>query len=143
VEQDVSDQAVSTDEKPKPEHLFKPGNNANPKGRPKGSRNKLGEAFLSALHADFEEHGVAVIAQVRTEKPDAYLKVVASILPQKLEIEHVDNLTDDERRSRIRDIAEQLGAVVNLGLVAGVGATSGGREAIAGSDEASPVQTLQ
>ena len=37
----------------KPPHRFGPGNNANPAGRPKGSRNKLGEEFICALHADF------------------------------------------------------------------------------------------
>ena len=36
------------------------GNNGST-GRPKGSRNKLGEAFLEAMHADFEQHGVEVI----------------------------------------------------------------------------------
>src|SRR5258706_14779714 len=35
-------------------HKWQPGVSANPKGRPKGSRNKLGEAFLSDLQADWE-----------------------------------------------------------------------------------------
>jgi hypothetical protein len=60
---------------------FRPGN----PGRPKGSRNKLGEAFIAAMYADFQEHGVDVIEAVRTEKPDQYLKVVASILPKEIE----------------------------------------------------------
>jgi hypothetical protein len=38
---------------------FKSGN----PGRPKGSRNKLGEAFLDALHADWQEHGTEAIAR--------------------------------------------------------------------------------
>lgn len=136
-------QPISNGEETKRTTLFKPGNNANPTGRPKGSRNKLGEVFIQALYNDFQDHGAGVIEKVRTEKPDAYLKVVASILPQKLEIERTDGLTDDERRSRIREIAEQLGAVVNLGLVAGVGEASGRREEIARPDEDQPVQTLQ
>lgn len=138
--------AISTAEKPQPKVIgkpFEPGNNANPNGRPKGSRNKLGETFIQALYDDFQEHGPSVIETVRTEKPDAYLKVVASILPQKLEIEHIDNLTDDQRRSRIREIAEQLGAVVNLGLVAGAAGASVSREAGAGQDETQALQTLQ
>jgi hypothetical protein len=35
----------------------KPGN----PGRPKGSRNKLGEAFIQALAEDFERHGAEAI----------------------------------------------------------------------------------
>lgn len=75
---------------PPVEHRFKPGN----PGRPKGSRNKLGEAFIEALHDDFKEHGAKTIEAVRIEKPDQYLKVVASIIPQ--EVNHkVDDLNDD------------------------------------------------
>ena len=38
-------------------HRFQPRN----PGRPKGSRNKLGEDFIAALAADFAEHGKCVI----------------------------------------------------------------------------------
>lgn len=73
-----------------PAHLrddlkFKPGQVANPAGRPKGARSKLGTAFLESMLSDFEKHGETVIAQVRETKPDQYLKVVASILPKEIE----------------------------------------------------------
>ena len=45
-----------------------PGESGNPRGRPLGSRNKLSEKFILALHDDFEEHGSAVIQQVRQER---------------------------------------------------------------------------
>ncbi len=65
---------------------WKPGESGNPAGRPKGARNKLGEEFLEALRDDFLAHGAGAIEQTRIEKPDAYLKVIASILPKQLEI---------------------------------------------------------
>lgn len=93
------------------EHAFKPGQIGNPAGRPKGARNKLGEAFVEALQEDFEEHGREAIQKVRAEKPDQYLKVIASLLPKDVNLNITDNaedLTDDEIRSRIRDLAGQL-----------------------------------
>lgn len=77
---------------------WKPGQSGNPTGRPRGSRNKLGTAFIEALHDDFHEHGVAVIEEVRKERPHEYLKVVASLLPKELHVKDVsiDDLTDDE-----------------------------------------------
>lgn len=77
---------------------WKPGQSGNPAGRPKGSRGKLGEAFLEAMHADFIEHGKGVIETVRLEKPDQYLKVVASILPKQMDlnVNVLDGVSDDE-----------------------------------------------
>jgi hypothetical protein len=94
-----------------PAHLrddlkFQPGQSGNPKGRPKGARNALGELFLEAMHDDFLEHGAAAIIAVRTEKPDQYLKVVASILPKDLNINvnQTDHMTDEQLVERIRSL---------------------------------------
>lgn len=65
---------------------WEPGTSGNPLGRPKGYRNKLGEAFLEAMHNDFKEHGISAIVKVREEKPEQYLKVIAMILPKQLHI---------------------------------------------------------
>ena len=58
---------------------WQPGQSGNPAGRPIGNRNKLNEKFILALHDDFVQHGAKVIEQVRKDKPDIYLKVIASI----------------------------------------------------------------
>lgn len=93
-----------TTRKPQPpvEHQFKPGN----PGRPKGSRNKLGEQFIEDLYADWQSHGVSTLERVRNEKPDQYLKVVASILPKDLNvnINQMDDLTDEQLIQRIRSL---------------------------------------
>lgn len=83
---------------------IKPGEVRNPAGRPKGARSKLGTAFLEEMLKDFNSHGREVIQTVREEKPDQYLKVVASILPKELELseETTDAIADIilERRKR-------------------------------------------
>lgn len=71
-------------------------------GRPKGSRNKLGEAFIDALQDDFAEHGPAVIEAVRVDKPDQYLKVIASVIPKEINhtVEDYGSLSDDDLHAR-------------------------------------------
>lgn len=83
---------------------FQPGNPGGP-GRPKGSRNKLSEAFLDALHADFGEHGADAIAQARMESPIGYVRMVAALLPHKHEVrqdDDVSSMTDAELNAEIR-----------------------------------------
>lgn len=79
--------AGNVPERKRPDHLFKPGQSGNYAGRPKGSRNKLSEDFLKALASDFAEHGAAAIAEVRTNKPEHYLKAICSVLPRGLELD--------------------------------------------------------
>lgn len=89
-------------------------------GRPKGARNKLGEEFLQDMLSDWKEHGVAVIQAVRAEKPDQYLKVVASVLPKELNVKvsELDDLTDDQLARQLAAIASQL---ANAGVDFGQG----------------------
>ena len=75
-----------TASKQRPAHLFKPGQSGNPLGRPRGSRNKLGEAFIAALAEDFERNGAEAITECRERFPGKYLSVVASILPKEIDV---------------------------------------------------------
>ncbi len=71
----------------KTDHLFKPGVSPNPAGRPKGSRNKLSESFISALHNSFERNGPDVIEEVKADSPVEYLKLISSIVPKQFGLE--------------------------------------------------------
>lgn len=73
--------SASTDEKQSKPWLFKPGQSGNPKGRPEGSKNKITEEFLSALAADFEQHGPTAIREMREKDPGGYVRVVAQLVP--------------------------------------------------------------
>jgi len=110
---------VSTVEDQKPEHLFRPGQSGNPNGRPKGSRNKLGEAFVAALHEDFGKNGVEVIERVRATDPAAYMRVIASLLPKELKIETKADLNDEQLDARIRQLANLFGIEVGAGGASG------------------------
>ena len=90
-------------------------------GRPKGARAKLGEEFLQDMLADWTEHGKVVIDAVRIDKPDQYLKVVASILPKEmnLRVNDFDDLTDDQLARQLASIAAQL-ANAGFGIGEGV-----------------------
>jgi hypothetical protein len=105
--------------KPKPEQdekgRFLPGNNGG-SGRPKGSRNQLGETFVADLYADWQKHGPVTITKVRETRPADYLKVIASILPKdsNVKVSAIESMTDDELSATIKrldaDFAERKGS---------------------------------
>ena len=84
---------------------FPPGQSGNPKGRPKGARSELGEAFLTELYENFAVHGAAAIERVCEEDPAAYLRVIVSVLPKEFKIDRrpdagpLNDLTEHELRA--------------------------------------------
>jgi hypothetical protein len=94
---------------------WQPGQSGCPNGRPKGSRNKLSEAFLQALAEDFETHGKDSVVKVRTERPNEYLRIVAVALPKRMELEDatpqkpVREMTDDELHAILWRQYQELG----------------------------------
>lgn len=82
------------------------GQSGNPAGRPKGARSKLGEAFIADLYENWLEHGVEAIERVCRDRPQDYLKIVASILPRDLNVRvnELEDVSDDELIERIREL---------------------------------------
>jgi hypothetical protein len=93
---------------------FLTGNNGG--GRTKGARNKLSEVFLSAVTADFAEHGAQALADLRTKDPESYLRLVGALVPREhivewerqpdidyaeLSFEDAAKLVDAERKRKI------------------------------------------
>jgi hypothetical protein len=97
---------------------FIPGNTGGP-GRPKGARNKLGEAFIEALHNDFNEHGVSAITTMRDTDPGGYVRVIAGLLPKEFKIETTSDLTDEQLDARIRALADLINLEGGAGQPAG------------------------
>lgn len=96
----MSDVSLIVPAEPKqfPPGPWKPGQSGNPYGRAKGSKSKLGEAFVADLYANWQEHGVETIEKVRVDDPAAYLRVIASIIPKEFVIkdESLGDLPDSE-----------------------------------------------
>ncbi|RWM37175.1 hypothetical protein [Mesorhizobium sp.] len=100
----------------------KPDAAATPATSPKRFKKTLGDDFAAALRADFRAHGAGVIAAVRAEKPDQYLKVVLTMLPKEFSQgldanqNNLGQLSDEEIRNRIRGLEARLRPILDSDL---------------------------
>ena len=66
---------------------FQPGQSGNPKGRPKGAKNRLSEDFLSELAKVFREKGGEAIEIMCAEHPADFIRCIAGLVPKELLLE--------------------------------------------------------
>lgn len=113
---------------------FEPGFDPrrNTGGRPKGSKNKLGEEFISDLYDDWTQHGAQAIADARKQSPLGYVRVAASLLPKELKITRAtDELTDEQLAALIAAIDAHAATDSDLSdaISAGIRDAKGGESA--------------
>ena len=80
-------------------NAFKPGAEwkGNAKGRPKGSRNKLGEDFLRDMLEVWATKGKAAIEATAKDHPEKLVGIVANLLPKELKVtDELSDLTDEQ-----------------------------------------------
>jgi Family of unknown function (DUF5681) len=64
---------------------WKPGQSGNPKGRPKGSRNKLSEDFFRDLCDAWQAFGKPALETMAMLYPVEFVRLVASLMPKEPE----------------------------------------------------------
>src|SRR6516225_2139671 len=64
---------------------WKPGQSGNPKGRPKGSRNKLSEEFFRDLCDAWQAFGKPALETIAMLYPAEFVRMAASLIPKEPE----------------------------------------------------------
>jgi hypothetical protein len=78
-------------------YAIKPGEVRNPHGRPKGSRQVLADSFIRDVYNKWEDQGASALDETIKRKPWEFVKIVAGLMPQKLEITNrFQNMADNE-----------------------------------------------
>src|SRR3974390_1422039 len=84
---------------------YKPGQSGNPKGRPKGSRNKLSEEFFRNLCDAWQAFGKPALMTAALTTPTDFVRLVAQLMPKDVEATvtniRAERMSSSELRSLI------------------------------------------
>ena len=78
---------------PSKDTQFKKGKSGNPNGRKKGSRNKITEAWLKALGADFIPNKAQVFKDLRESDLSTYARLIAALVPKDWDVKNSGDVT--------------------------------------------------
>jgi hypothetical protein len=105
---------------------FVAGVSGNPRGRPKGARNRLTNSFMDLLANDVALHGASVLAALRAANPAEYVRLVISVLPKSLIMDwerkfdiDADNMTQEQLVQLLDQIQREKFIQKTLESVAG------------------------
>jgi hypothetical protein len=87
---------------------WKPGQSGNPAGRPVGARNKLSEALLEDLLAEWLEGGREAIRAMRLKDPAQFVRVAVMALPRQVKLEADEGPFSDMSNAELRRLVEVL-----------------------------------
>jgi hypothetical protein len=91
-----------------PVNRFKPGCPGNPKGRPRGARNRFAEAFWVDVYDAWERHGAAAIKRAMDKDPVAFIRVAVRLFPEKFDIEETAPADFTAKVWRAKRLLERL-----------------------------------
>ena len=86
---------------------YKPGQSGNPKGRPKGSRNKLSEEFFRNLCDAWQAFGEPALMSAALTHPLEFVRIVAQLMPKDVEVTATNIRAERMSSSEIRSLIEE------------------------------------
>ena len=86
---------------------YKPGQSGNPKGRPKGSRNKLSERFFRDLCDAWQAFGKPALMTVAWTHPVDFVRIVAQLMPKDVEATATNIRAERMSSSELRSLIDR------------------------------------
>ena len=75
------------------QYCAKPGQVLNPKGRPKGSRNKVADQFIADYLHVWKEKGMQCLYDLAADRPADFVKIGPQLIPKDFQLTISDDVT--------------------------------------------------